>query len=83
QEITDAQMKSIKAPSLIIASDNDVVTPEHAVEMYRLLPQSKLAIFPGGHGEYIGELTMPQDSAVIAGTVSMIDNFLNDVEGKK
>ena len=81
-EITDEQMKSIKAPSFIIMSDNDVVTPEHAVEMYRMLPQSKLAIFPGGHGEYIGELTMPQDSAVIAGTVSMIENFLSDDEGK-
>ena len=81
-EITDEQMKSIQAPSLIIASDNDVVTPEHAVEMYRMLPQSKLAIFPGGHGEYIGELAMPQDSAIIAGTVSMIENFLSDDEGK-
>ena len=76
QDITDEQMKSIKAPSFIITSDNDVVKPEHAVEMYRLLPQSKLAIFPGGHGEYIGELTMPQDSVIIAGTVSMIENFL-------
>ena len=46
--------------------------------MYRLLPHSKLAIFPGGHGEYIGELTMPQDSAVIAGTVSMIESFLSE-----
>ncbi len=82
-EITDEQMKSIKAPSFIIISDNDVVTPEHAVAMYRMLPQSKLAIFPGGHGEYIGEITMPQDSTVIAGTVSMIENFLKgDDKGK-
>lgn len=83
QDITDEQMKSIKAPAFIIASDNDVVTPEHAVEMFRMLPQSKLAIFPGGHGEYIGELTMPQDSAVIAGTVSMIESFLHGTEEEK
>jgi len=82
-EITEAQMKSIKAPSFIIISDNDVVTPEHAVEMYRLLPHSKLAILPGGHGEYIGEVTMPKDSAIIAGTVSMIESFLRDSEGAK
>jgi pimeloyl-ACP methyl ester carboxylesterase len=82
-EITDEQMKSIKAPSFIIISDNDVVTPEHAVEMYRMLPQSKLAILPGGHGEYIGELTMPYDSAVISGTVSMIEKFLQNNEETK
>ncbi len=75
-DIPEEWMKTIKAPSFIIISDNDVVTPEHAVDMYRLLPQSKLAIFPGGHGEYMGELTMPQDSAVIAATISMIENFL-------
>ncbi len=81
-EITDEQMLSIKAPAFIIISDNDVVTPEHAVAMHRMLPQSRLAIFPGGHGEYIGEITMPQDSAVIAGTVSMIESFLKN-GGKK
>ena len=76
QEISDEEMKTIKAPAFIIASDNDVVTPEHAVEMHRLLQQSHLAIFPGGHGEYLGELTMPFDSAVVAGTVAMVEKFL-------
>ena len=75
-DITEDQMKSIKAPALIILGDKDVVSPEHAVEMHRLLINSRLAIFPGGHGDYIGEITTPQDSAVIAGTLSMITNFL-------
>ena len=75
-DITAEQMKSIKAPALIIIGDKDVVTPEHAVEMHRLLSNSRLAIIPGGHGDYIGEITTPQDTAVIAGTVGMIDSFL-------
>jgi pimeloyl-ACP methyl ester carboxylesterase len=28
--------------------DRDVVRPEHAVEMYRLIPNAQLAILPGG-----------------------------------
>jgi uncharacterized protein (TIGR02246 family) len=28
-----------------------------AVEMFRLLPRAQLAVLPGGHGDYIGEVT--------------------------
>jgi pimeloyl-ACP methyl ester carboxylesterase len=49
---------SIKSPTLIIIGDSDVVRPEHAVELFRLLgggvmgdvaglPRSQLAILPG------------------------------------
>jgi pimeloyl-ACP methyl ester carboxylesterase len=42
------ELKAIKAQALIMMGDRDVVRPEHAVEMYRLIPNSQLAIFPGG-----------------------------------
>jgi pimeloyl-ACP methyl ester carboxylesterase len=38
----------IKAPVLITVGDHDGVRPEHAVEMFRLMPNSRLAVFPGG-----------------------------------
>lgn len=57
KDISDKQLQSIKAPVLIVIGDTDVMTPEHAVEMHRLIPNSQLAIIPGGHGEYIGEIT--------------------------
>ena len=49
---------SIAAPALVIVGDSDVVRPEHAVEMFRLLgggvpgdlaglPRSRLAVLPG------------------------------------
>jgi len=41
-------MKSIKAPVLITLGDRDGVRPEHAVEMFRLIPNCRLAVFPGG-----------------------------------
>jgi pimeloyl-ACP methyl ester carboxylesterase len=42
-----ADMKSIKAPVLITLRDRDVGRPEHAVEMFRLIPNAQLAILPG------------------------------------
>ena len=41
-------LKSIQAPVLITLGDRDAVRPEHAVEMYRLIPNAQLAVFPGG-----------------------------------
>ena len=75
-DISDTQIKSIKAPAFIILGDKDVATPEHAVEMHHLISNSRLAIIPGGHGDYIGEITGPQDSLLIAATVSMLNKFL-------
>lgn len=50
-------IRNIQAPALIIAGDADIIQPEHAVELYRLLgggslgelamPASQLAILPG------------------------------------
>lgn len=77
-DITDEQMRSIKAPAFILIGDRDVVSPEHAAEMHRLLAGSRLAILPGGHGDYIGEITTPQDTALVAATVSMIGKFLDE-----
>jgi pimeloyl-ACP methyl ester carboxylesterase len=81
--ISEELMKTIKAPAFIILGDADVVTPEHGVEMHRILPQSRLAVLPGGHGDYIGEITTAQDSSLIASTVSMIEKFLKEPVGKE
>jgi len=78
KDIKEKDIKSIKAPAYIIIGEKDVVMPEHAVEMYRMLPHSRLAILPGDHGEYIGEVAAPQDPVLIAATVSMIEKFLNE-----
>lgn len=77
-DISMQEMLSIKAPAFIIIGDKDVTTPEHATEMHKLLANSRLAIIPGGHGDYIGEITTPQDSILIAATVNMINQFLSD-----
>lgn len=58
KDIPAEDIAAIKAPTLIIIGDSDLIRPEHAVEMFRLLgggvfgdvaglPKSQLAILPG------------------------------------
>lgn len=58
QDLPAETIAAIQAPTLLIAGDSDIVRPEHAVEMFRLLgggvagdiaglPKSRLAILPG------------------------------------
>lgn len=59
QDIPAEAIRAIAAPTLLIIGDSDLVRPEHAVEMFRLLgggvfgdmppglPNSQLAILPG------------------------------------
>ena len=78
KDISDEQIKSIKAPTLIIIGDKDVITPEHAIELHRQITNSELAIIPGGHGEYIGEITtIKYDFKESELVVPMIEKFLN------
>jgi pimeloyl-ACP methyl ester carboxylesterase len=81
KEIPDEQIKSIKAPTLIIIGDKDVITPEHAIELHRQIINSELAIIPGGHGEYIGEVTtIKSDFKESDLVIRMIEKFLNKKE---
>ncbi len=78
EDISDEQIKSIKAPALIIIADKDVITPEHAIELHRQIANSELAIIPGEHGEYIGEITtIKPDTKESEFVVPMIEKFLN------
>jgi pimeloyl-ACP methyl ester carboxylesterase len=59
QDLPSDAIEAIKAPTLLIIGDSDLVRPEHAVEMFRLLgggvfgdtpaglPNSQLAVLPG------------------------------------
>jgi pimeloyl-ACP methyl ester carboxylesterase len=81
KDIPDEQIKSVKVPTLIIIGDKDVITPEHAIELHRQISNSELAIIPGGHGEYIGEVTtIKPDFKESDLVVPMIEKFLNQAE---
>ena len=58
--VPDAEVRAIRAPTLILIGDRDIVKPEHAIELARLIPNARLMILPGGHGDYLGEAVMTQ-----------------------
>ncbi|HVN36220.1 MAG TPA: alpha/beta hydrolase [Casimicrobiaceae bacterium] len=57
--LTNEQLRSIGTPVLLVIGDRDIVTPEHAVELFRLIPRARLCVVPNaGHG------AMPKDAVL-------------------
>jgi pimeloyl-ACP methyl ester carboxylesterase len=77
KDISDADLQTIQAPTLILNGDAEVVRAEHALALAHALPQAQLAILPGGHGEYLGEICAPDKEGEIPALVTaMIEAFL-------
>jgi pimeloyl-ACP methyl ester carboxylesterase len=56
---THADMKGIEAPTLTMIGEGDIVTPEHAVEMFRTIPDAQLCVVPQtGHGVMPKEMVL-------------------------
>jgi pimeloyl-ACP methyl ester carboxylesterase len=79
-EWTADDIRNLAAPTMLIIGDSDIVKPEHAVEMFRLLgggvigdlaglPRSRLAVLPG-----TTHVTLVQRSDWLA---SMVGEFLD------
>jgi pimeloyl-ACP methyl ester carboxylesterase len=45
--IPTSELKHIAAPTLVLASDDDLVSLEHTIALYRSIPDAELAIVPG------------------------------------
>lgn len=78
KDIPDEQITSIQVPALVLIADKDVITPEHALELHRQISNSELAIIPGVHGEYMGEITtIGPDFKESELVVPLIEKFLS------
>ena len=78
-DISDTDIRSIQAPALVINADAEVVRAEHALALSHTLPNARLAILPGGHGDYIGEICAPDKCSNLPDLVTaMIEDFLKD-----
>ncbi|MFG2045471.1 alpha/beta fold hydrolase [Dactylosporangium sp. NPDC048998] len=80
-EWTPEQIRALAAPTMLVLADSDIVRPEHAVAMFRLLgdgvagdlagmPACRLAILPGST-----HTSIPQRADWLA---PMIDGFLDE-----
>jgi pimeloyl-ACP methyl ester carboxylesterase len=76
-DVPDDAVRSVRAPTLIVLGDQDIVTLAHAVELTRLISGARLLILPGGHGDYLGEAVMTQKPTRYPElTARLIDEFL-------
>jgi pimeloyl-ACP methyl ester carboxylesterase len=75
----DDDLASIAAPTLVVVGDHDIVLPEHALKMSRLLPRGRLMIVPGDHGDFLGDcMSERPDSQAPAAVVGLIEAFLDE-----
>ena len=59
-DVPDAELRAIRAPTLILLGDHDIVKPEHALGLTHVIPDARLMILVGGHGDYLGEAIVTQ-----------------------
>ncbi len=79
QDFEDTDLKKIQAEVLLINGDKDVATNEHIVAMSQLIPNCQLAIIPGGHGAYIGEInTITPSTKSSHFIIPIIEKFLDE-----
>jgi pimeloyl-ACP methyl ester carboxylesterase len=77
QDWKDEDLALIKAPSLVLAGDHDVMTNEHTAEMASKITNSKLLIVPGNHGSFIMEASSGKSESEIPKLVlEVIEEFL-------
>ena len=79
KDVPNDLVRSVRAPTLIVLGDQDIVKPEHAIELARLIAGARLLILPGGHGDYLGEAVMMTQKATRYPelTARLIEEFLD------
>jgi pimeloyl-ACP methyl ester carboxylesterase len=79
RDVPDDAVRSVRAPTLIVVGDRDMVRPKHAAELACLIPGARLLVLPGGHGDYLGEaVAAPADTRQPELTAQLIEQFLED-----
>jgi pimeloyl-ACP methyl ester carboxylesterase len=77
----DSLVAAITAPTLVVAADRDVVRTEHAALLASRIPNARLLIVPGNHGDYLGELVAAAgDPGPLRRALPFLVNFLDQPE---
>jgi pimeloyl-ACP methyl ester carboxylesterase len=77
-DVPDADLRALRAPTLIVVGDRDIVKPEHAIELTQLIPNARLIVLAAGHGDYLGEAIMTQRATRAPElTAGLIEEFLD------
>ncbi len=74
---SDDDLLSIQVPTLVMASDHDVIRTEHTLKIVQLIPGAKLVILPGLHGTFLGKIcTVQKGSNLPKITATIVREFL-------
>jgi pimeloyl-ACP methyl ester carboxylesterase len=74
----DELLRSIEARTLVVVADRDVVRVAHAARLAELVPDARLLVVPGIHGDYVGEmLASGGDLAAMRRTLPFLVDFLD------
>ena len=65
-KIRPTQLGSIKAPTLVMAADRDLMTLEHALALFQAIPNAQLCIVPGATHALLFEKPAVVNAAVLA-----------------
>jgi pimeloyl-ACP methyl ester carboxylesterase len=66
KDVRPEEIRSIRAPTLVLIGDADIVRPEHAVELFRLLQHGALAVLPAtNHMQIVGRWPVPTIEAFL------------------
>jgi pimeloyl-ACP methyl ester carboxylesterase len=78
-DIPEDKLRAIDAPTLVMLADQDVILPEHAVNLAKLVKHGQLAIFPNAqHGAYLGVAESPRDPRLLDLGLKTLERFLGD-----
>lgn len=75
---SDDDLRSIKSPAMVVSSDRDVVTVEHAARMARMIPRAQLVILPGTHGSAIGTIEAGVGKGHAEIVAKLVEEFLRE-----
>jgi pimeloyl-ACP methyl ester carboxylesterase len=77
RDVPDEALASIRAATLVVVGDRDIVRLEHALELARHIPGARLLVLPAGHGDYLGEaVTTTRETALPELTARLVEEFL-------
>lgn len=78
-DLSDDDLRKIGVKTLVLTSNGDVVTPEHALHMSRTMPAAELVILRGYHGEFLGELLSGREkSRMPEFSAELVHEFLSE-----
>jgi pimeloyl-ACP methyl ester carboxylesterase len=78
EDVPHKRLRTIRASTLVVLGDRDIVRLEHATELTQVIPDARLLVLPAGHGDYLGEAVMTtRETRQPELTVGLIELFLD------